>query len=196
MRKIDVHKKNIELFGYEHVNKQTEFFSEDYKEAYICVKDLLKNYGIFGLRFDRRPDDRRPNIHLPYYGGLTSTRTFVYYWVKHVIKDGFSVLICEHVKPKTQLLNYVAQKIDDEHIMVEYSYDPVPQRHMYDKPENLKIMFLGSHNCIVFDGYIKRCFNPEYTYKLGFDVVYSMLCSVNLKEITGTVFKDGRVIVW
>jgi len=198
MRKIEVHKRNIELFGEDHVNSQKEFFAWEYESVEKEANRLLDRYGILGLRFDLLPGREEDNYLLPYLPNVTDLEVVKEAFFENVImKEELTIIVCEHIRPSTQLLNFVAEKVDDEHIFIEYSTAPVAQRHMYDDPSLLHHLAIGPNNIVFWQGYCQvRSFRPEYTWKLGLDKVYKLFFMSGVSEMIGTVLNTKRVIVW
>lgn len=107
------------------------------------------------------------------------------------------VYIVSQNLPKVRV-HSVALRIDKEHIFVEWNdqEEASSQREMYDHPENLRRAVFGPHNFVPWNGVVWRSFRPRDGAQFRFEKVYATMMSHGLDEVTFSVARDGRLVVW
>lgn len=94
--------------------------------------------------------------------------------------------------------NGVAILLDDEHIFVEFNAEEhdIPQRRMYDNPQNLRRIGVGPASYVMYNENIVRSFNPEEVTYYCFDRIYFPMIWYKIGEVTFSVRPNKQVIVW
>lgn len=94
-------------------------------------------------------------------------------------------------------LNAVAVKVGPSHIFVEWNEDAfIPQRRMYDRPEDLKRIAVGPAGHAEAFGSFVRAISPEHLSWYRFDIIWDTMIHSDVDETTFSVRDDGKLVVW
>lgn len=109
---------------------------------------------------------------------------------------GLYYIVCENILEV--LCHGVAELLDEEHIFIEFNdREPhIAQRHMYERPENLRHLAVGPNSFVFRNEVLVRSFHPEEVVVYSFDKIYYPMIANKIRETTFTVTPNGKVIVW
>lgn len=181
-------------YGSEYVSPYKECHTwDEIHKAMLQMFDQADNRWP-SLRTDF-PDGLQQGFNLPFLMNPTFDQVKEV-WDKH--REDLVYIICRSVQPI--LCCGVAQRISDEHIVVEINdQEPmIAQRAMYRKPENLTCLFLGPGSGVEWQGQMRRVHNPEDAGYLALDKIYSALFAGGAEELTFTVMARPykKIVIW
>lgn len=200
MRKIERHERNLRLYGEKHCPRQVEVrgLSELATEFFREMKE--GSFSAVGLRTDWLPGQAPKGDlgKLPFFHALRSWRECMeVYWTEiRQYPAPLTVLVCESIPPEHTRANFVAQRLDDEHMLVELDSGGQAQR---DMDSGAVRTFGVGPSSYVFPFDTKRpirCYNPEDVWRWQLDRVYRFLFTNHENELTGTLASDGRLLFW
>ena len=198
MKKLERFHQIERIFGRDHL--QEYYACYDYKQLCIAADKFEARGMPWNLRTDTHTSssDLDQAMHAPFIFMCNKEKAEE---VWQQFGEGL-VYIVFRCMPLCYL-NGVAIRIDDETVFIEYNEvdGEVPQRRMYDKPDNLSHLIVGQFRRSVLIP--ERWHGPvllpsdEINMRLRFDEVYDLLLSSGEKEMTFAIrHPDKKVIIW
>lgn len=196
MKKLDRLRWIQETFGYSATARYIPAYT--WQQMYEALLSFWAG-GVekVGIRTDTR-NGAEQGFNLPFVHGLRpndldkASALWTQYGDKLVyIVTGQTVQPC--------LANGVAIRLDEEHVFFEVNdVEPdITQRHMYDRPENLKQFVVGSGGHVLWQGRFYRCYRSEDVWALNYDAVYRAIYYGGVDEITFSIRqRDRSLVIW
>jgi hypothetical protein len=192
MKKIERLRWIERVFGPEYVSPYVACYTWDEITSAICGWKHEKGWSV---RTDTR-NGTTQGLLCPFL--FEASLADVYrIWRRH--GDALVYIVCGRVQPV--MLQGVGMRLDDEHVFFEINdQEPmIAQRHMYDRPENLRSFVVGHGGGYFWNGRAYRSHEPEDVWRFGLDIVYSRIMEVNVpigEEVTFSVLPDRSIVIW